>query len=192
MDSLQARSGAGREMGELELRKAALDREIRLIAGPEASFRNDVFVSYSTTEPEITKSVVEALENEGYKVWWDTNLVSGDEFSDVIRRELVGSRAVVVIWTPTSIKSKWVKAEATMADFDDKLIPLRPRDLDPRDVPLPFNVHHCEFVDDHKALIKAIKKKGVYPNGLLTTGRTAQPVSRTEPSWWARLVGIRK
>ena len=124
---------ARRELHGLEVQKETLEREVRLIVGPESSFRNDIFVSYSKSEAETTHAIVKALEAEGYKVWWDTNFISGDEFSDVIRRELVGSRAVVVIWTPTSVKSKWVKAEATMADFDDKLVPVRPRNLDPRE-----------------------------------------------------------
>jgi adenylate cyclase len=141
-----------------------------LIVGPKISFRNDVFVSYSKkTEREISTTIVAALEAVGYKVWWDTNLISGDEFSDVIRRELVGSRAVLVIWTPVSVKSRWVKAEAMMADIDEKLVPVRPRNLDPREIPLPFNVHHCEFTDDHAALIKALKKKGILPGGAVMT-----------------------
>jgi hypothetical protein len=162
---LASRLEALREALEsLDARKADANREMELIVGPPPAYRNDVFVSYSKTEPEITKGIVAALVNEGYKVWWDTNLVSGDEFSDVIRRELVGSKAVVVVWTATSIKSKWVRAEAQMADFDDKLVPVRPSALDPRSIPLPFNVHHCELIEDHDALIKAIQKKGVFPS----------------------------
>jgi hypothetical protein len=183
------------ELGALDSKRAEIEREVNLIAGPPSTYRNDIFVSYSKTEPEITKAIVDALEKEKYKVWWDTNLVSGDEFSDVIRRELVGSRVVVVIWTPTSIKSKWVKAEATMADFDDKLVPVRLRVLDPREIPLPFNVHHCELADDHPALIKAIKKKGVYPNAHI--GSKAHDsaddagAQSKEPAWWKRIFGAR-
>jgi hypothetical protein len=183
---------ARKELTELETQKETLEREVRLIVGPETGFRNDVFVSYSKAEPEVTKAVVAALEAEGYKTWWDTNLVSGDEFSDVIRRELVGSRAVVVIWTPTSVKSKWVKAEATMADFDDKLVPIRPRSLDPRDIPLPFNVHHCEFVDDYGALIKALKKKGVHPSKTVITAATSKLTdAATGSTWWTRILGTK-
>lgn len=185
--------GIRNEFDELEERKAQLEHEMRLIVGPDTEFRNDIFVSYSKTEPKITMEIVSMLEAAGYKVWWDTNLVSGDEFSDVIRRELVGSRAVVVIWTQVSVKSKWVKAEAQMADFDDKLVPVRPRTLDPREIPLPFNIHHCEFADDHDSLIKALKKKGVHPT---TIGRQEHMEPQVAPStlpettssdWWAWL-----
>jgi hypothetical protein len=183
--------GLSGDLTALEEKKSGIEREVDLIVGPPTSFRNDIFVSYSKIEPEITKSIVATLEKEGYRVWWDTNLVSGDEFSDVIRRELVGSRVVVVIWTTTSVNSKWVKAEATMADFDDKLVPVCPRDLDPRNIPLPFNVQHCGFADDHRALVKAIQKKGVYPNSRMAVhdDQLIAAPQQTGLRWWKKVFG---
>ena len=39
-------------------------------------------------------------------------------------KQLVSARAVIAIWTPNSIKSDWVRAEAGAAKKDGKLIPV--------------------------------------------------------------------
>jgi hypothetical protein len=42
--------------------------------------------------------VASLLEAEGYSVWWDSALLSGDKFRKVIMAELGKARAVIVIW----------------------------------------------------------------------------------------------
>src|SRR5262245_12920533 len=39
-------------------------------------------------------------------------------------KQLVATRAVITIWSPTSVRSDWVRAEAGRAKADGKLIPL--------------------------------------------------------------------
>jgi TIR domain len=116
------------------------------------------------------------------KIFLDLDIPLGADFRAVIHD---------AIWTATSVNSKWVKAEATMADFDDKLVPVRPRDLDPRNIPLPFNVQHCEFSDDHKALVKAIQRKGAYPNSRMAIrgNRSIATHKQTGRPWWKKMFG---
>ena len=54
--------------------------------------------------------------------------------------ELGRARAVIVIWTDTSIKSDWVRSEAGRAQADRKLIPVKLEHLTYKDLPPPFDV----------------------------------------------------
>jgi hypothetical protein len=58
----------------------------------------------------------------------------------------MAARAVVAIWTPTSVKSDWVRAEAGRAKAEGKLIPVKAAGVDYADIPLPFGEMHTENV----------------------------------------------
>lgn len=71
---------------------------------------------------EAAGSLARDLEAVGYTTWWDTSLLPGEEFQVEIMRELDTARAVIVIWTESSVNSRWVSAEALRADAQNKLI----------------------------------------------------------------------
>src|SRR5262249_8539694 len=81
----------------------------------------DIFISYSKQHPQPPRDLAAYLEREGYSVWWDTNLLAGEIFREVIDRELNAAKAVIVIWTRESVRSDWVLAEADQADRHGKL-----------------------------------------------------------------------
>src|SRR5262249_42962523 len=94
----------------------------------------DVFVSYAKTDRSLASKLVAMLEAEGWCVWWDTSLAAADLYRDEIMKQLVSARAVIAIWTPNSVRSDWVRAEAGRAKADGKLIPVKtpaPRILPP-------------------------------------------------------------
>lgn len=66
-----------------------------------------------------------ALEAKGWDVWWDMALVTGEEFDNVTAAALERARAVVVVWTPTSIASRWVRGEARVGADRNVLVPVR-------------------------------------------------------------------
>ena len=76
----------------------------------------DVFISYSKAQRSDAEALAEELQTRGFGVWWDSELISGDNFTDVIISELDKARAVVVIWSTASVKSAWVRSEANRAD----------------------------------------------------------------------------
>lgn len=125
--------------------------------------RNDVFISYSHDELGSMQQLVFSLENSGYSVWWDRELAPGEVYSDVIKYEIEKSKAVIVVWNEKSIRSSLVYSEATLADAENKLISIRQECVDPADIPKPFNMDHCELLGDNKAIIAALKTRGVYP-----------------------------
>jgi len=73
------------------------------------------------------------------KVWWDAALHSGETFDEVIEAQLKAAKAVLVLWSPRSVKSRWVRAEATLADRRNKLIPVI---IELCDRPIIFELAH--------------------------------------------------
>ena len=85
----------------------------------------DIFVSYSRTDKARVAPLVAALEAQGWSVWWDPEITPGDEFDALIGAELESARAVVVVWSPVSVDSRWVKGEARDAADRGVLVPVR-------------------------------------------------------------------
>ena len=123
----------------------------------------DVFISYSQQTPEFTTALAEQLRSRGLEVWWDTDLASGQRFSDVIRQQLEEVDAVVVIWTPESVKSKYVLMEAGIAYAWDKLVTVRAANLPIADLPGPFADFQTGIVTDFEGIMKALAERGVEP-----------------------------
>lgn len=99
----------------------------------------DVFISYSREDREVVRRYAHALSEAGLRVWWDAALHSGETFDEVIELQLRASKAVVVLWSPRSVKSRWVRAEATLADRRNKLVPAI---IEPCDRPIIFELAH--------------------------------------------------
>src|ERR1700745_3556422 len=85
------------------------DSKFVSVDGPSMA---DVFISYAKADRPLALKLAAMLEAEGWKTWWDTSLIPGDDFRNEIMTELGRARAVIVIWTDTSIKSDWVRSEA--------------------------------------------------------------------------------
>ena len=72
----------------------------------------DIFVSYASEDRDRILRLVEALETEGWSVWWDRELITGPSFDDKIEEALDEARCVVGGWSEHSIQSRWVRTEA--------------------------------------------------------------------------------
>ena len=83
----------------------------------------DIFLSYSREDQITARRFAEGLEQAGFSVWWDQTLRSGEAYDEVTERALKSAKAVVVLWSKTSVASRWVRAEATMADRAGTLVP---------------------------------------------------------------------
>ncbi|HEX9472638.1 MAG TPA: TIR domain-containing protein [Steroidobacteraceae bacterium] len=107
----------------------------------------DIFVSYSRQDKALVAPLVALLEAEGWSVWWDPEISPGEEFDSQITRELEAARSLVVVWTPQSVDSRWVRGEARDAADRGILFPVR--FLGAR-LPIDFRaVHTTDF--DHWA-----------------------------------------
>ncbi len=85
---------------------------------------SDIFISYKREEEATARKLANALETEGWTVWWDPKLRAGERFNDVIEKALKESKCVVVMWSKHSVESLYVKDEAMYALDHDKLIPV--------------------------------------------------------------------
>ena len=107
----------------------------------------DIFISYARTDRPTARVFAECLAEEGFQVWWDASLHSGETFDEVIEQRLRDARAVVVLWSPRSVASRWVRAEATLADRRNKLVPAI---IEACDRPIVFELTHtAELADWH-------------------------------------------
>ncbi|NNC59668.1 MAG: TIR domain-containing protein [Erythrobacter sp.] len=84
---------------------------------------SDIFLSYNRKDADIARRFAEGLEREGFTVWWDQALRSGEAYDEVTEAALRNARAVVVLWSPRSVGSRWVRAEATIAERNGTLVP---------------------------------------------------------------------
>ena len=85
----------------------------------------DIFVSYARTDRARVAPLVAALERHGWSVWWDPAISPGQSFDDLIAEELDKASAVVVVWTPASVASRWVRGEAREAADRAVVVPVR-------------------------------------------------------------------
>jgi hypothetical protein len=127
-----------------------------------------IFISYSSQHRDLTEALARRLEGapvtladgtpESLAVWWDRDLHPGRPFSPDITRALDEAPAVIVIWTEGAVASDWVYAEAVRAAGQRKIVTVRDKSLDPKRIPLPFNIVHTCTVDDQAAILNAIRK----------------------------------
>jgi hypothetical protein len=86
---------------------------------------SDIFLSYGHDDLRTAERFASAFEREGLGVWWDSSIRSGEAFDAVIESALRAAKAVVVLWSKSSVQSRWVRAEATLADRNRTLVPAR-------------------------------------------------------------------
>ena len=96
-----------------------------------------VFISYQSRDRAYAASLAEALISRGLEVWWDRELMTGDNFRTKIETHLKEAEAVIVIWSSNAIESGWVLDEAGVADGRGVLLPVK---FDPHfnDIPIGF------------------------------------------------------
>ena len=104
----------------------------------------DVFVSYARSDKARVAPLVAAIEAQGWSVWWDPEIAAGQEFDRQIATELKSAAAVVVVWTPTSVESRWVRGEARDAADRGVLVPVR---FDAAELPIDVRAIHTTNLD---------------------------------------------
>jgi adenylate cyclase len=104
----------------------------------------DVFVSYARSDRARVAPLVGAIIAKGWTVWWDPEITPGQEFDDKIDAEIDAAKAVMVVWTPTSVASRWVRGEAREAADSGKLVPVR---FDNARLPMDVRAIHTTDLD---------------------------------------------
>ena len=97
----------------------------------------DIFISYSRPDEAVARRYADRFIEAGMEVWWDSHLRSGEEWDRVIEDALRSAHAVVVLWSPDAVNSRWVRAEATVAQRKGSLVPAM---IAPCDLPIIFEM----------------------------------------------------
>jgi TolB-like protein/tetratricopeptide (TPR) repeat protein len=105
----------------------------------------DVFISYCRRDKARVQPLVAAIEDMGWSVWWDPAIVPGQEFDRQIDIELSQAAAVLVVWTPESVASRWVRGEAREAADRDILVPVR---FENAQLPIDVRAFHTIDLDN--------------------------------------------
>lgn len=102
-----------------------------------ASPATDVFLSYKAEDRARLLPLVEALEAEGFTVWWDAHIGGGTNWHEDIEQHLEAAKCVVVAWSKRSIghDGHFVRDEARRAQRRDAYVPVC---LDGVEPPLGF------------------------------------------------------
>jgi serine/threonine-protein kinase len=98
---------------------------------------SDVFVSYKAEDRRRVKPLVDALESEGYSVWWDEQIGGGATWRHAIEAELNSAKCVIVAWSKRSVgeEGTFVQDEATRAQQRHVYVPVL---IDKVHLPLGF------------------------------------------------------
>jgi len=105
----------------------------------------DVFVSYARRDKARVAPLVAAIEAQGWSVCWDPEISPGQEFDRQIAAKLKIATAVLVVWTPTSVESRWVRGEARDAVERGILVPVR---FERATLPIDVRALHTTDLDD--------------------------------------------
>lgn len=83
-----------------------------------------VFLSYDHEDSALATPLVQVLEKAGHTVWFDRRIHGGAQYSRKIEQALDEADAVVVLWSPRSLESAWVRDEAADGRDRGKLVPI--------------------------------------------------------------------
>lgn len=100
----------------------------------------DVFISYARPDRALVDRLVTCLDVLAVNVWTDHNLAPGGAFTNDITRELNRCRVLIVCWTPHSVGSEWVQAEAKIGHDRAALLPILLAPIS--QIPPPYNMFH--------------------------------------------------
>ena len=91
-----------------------------------AGAANDVFVSYKAEDRKRLIPLIEALEGDGFSVWWDQHIDGGANWRDEIEAHLDAAKVVLVVWSKRTIgpEGRFVRDEAGQAHEAGHYLPI--------------------------------------------------------------------
>jgi serine/threonine-protein kinase len=103
---------------------------------------SDVFISYKAEDRRRVQPLVQALQSDGYSVWWDQHISAGDEWRQTIERQLDAAKCVIVAWSNHSVgpDGQFVRDEAARAQQRRVYVPVT---IDNVRIPLGFGESHA-------------------------------------------------
>ncbi len=108
-----------------------------------------VFISYSSQDKEFAAHLARSLRRSGFDVWYDEWEISiGDSIVDKVFDGIKDSDCLVIVLSPVSVSSSWVKEElntAVMRRISERNIRILPVLKDTCEIPSPLR--HLRYAD---------------------------------------------
>lgn len=82
----------------------------------------NVFISYAHEDEAIAQQLSEMLKAEHQKVFFDQGIAAGADFSEIVEKALTDAKAIVVLLSRNSNRSRWVDAELRSALQSGKVV----------------------------------------------------------------------
>jgi len=107
-----------------------------------------IFISHATKDDAFVKDLRQALEGQGLQVWVDSrNLRGGNKLASAINKAIEQARQVIVVLSPNTVNSPWVRKEIQKAlkvekkrnDDGYRVIPLLLPGIEPSALALWFD-----------------------------------------------------
>ncbi|NWF70252.1 MAG: TIR domain-containing protein [Chloroflexi bacterium] len=152
----------------------------------------DVFLSYSRRDSDIFGRVRDDLRAAGLRVWTDESLTPGtpDWAREIERAIKARCRTLVVLCSPASYESEWVRRELALADAEHKpIFPLWIAGEDASDA-IPLQLLTTQYLDARAgrygdaltALVDALRQADVPRQPTAQKPVTFHPPTTTEAS----------
>ncbi len=106
---------------------------------------SDIFISYSHEDRSKVERLVNVLSTFGWSIWWDRTILAGKVFDEVIEKEIEAAKCIIVVWSRSSVSSKWVRKEARVGEERNILVPVL---LDKVTIPFAFRDIQAEDLTD--------------------------------------------
>lgn len=109
-----------------------------------------LFVSYSHRDTEIVYSILDKLNDQKFRIWYDESCETGNDFRDELRTKIEACDAILLFVSKASMTSPFCGMEIIVARENHKRI--YPIYLDDAEVPPAFqillaNAHHGTVAD---------------------------------------------
>jgi hypothetical protein len=152
----------------------------------------EVFISYSRADRNVAEAIARELQQLGIEVWWDHDLLGGDDYRRRIADLLARTQAAIVVWSRRSVDSQWVINEAAAARDRKVLLPVT---IDGEAPPLDFRgLHTADLMawvpGDRlpstllKSLAERLGRDLTYADTAPRSGAVARLAKQTTQAWY--------
>lgn len=84
-----------------------------------------IFISYSKKDSDFAHKLADDLTAAGFEIWIDRSIGGGEQWRETIEKNLKAAGEVVIVVSPNSMASEWVKHEGSLAyGWGKQLIPI--------------------------------------------------------------------
>jgi hypothetical protein len=163
------------------------------LAPPVAQVARRIFLSYAREDRERAENFARIFTAQGWNVWWDRELLPGQMFDSEIGLQLAQAECVIVLWSATSVKKRWVRDEAEDGASRGILVPVL---IDDVKIPLGFrrlqteNLVDWDGHEDHPGVANLLTAVGRrIDNAPAAKSIPARPTRRARLPWLALALG---